>query len=74
MSYGTPIPFSVMFVTRKEKKVSSPRIKSNIYTVKHGLTIELEDLKLSRKILNHILSKHRKPSFRRVNMNLDKSG
>ena len=60
-----------MFVTRKEKKGKQSKDKEYIYTVKHGLTIELEDLKLSRKILNHILSKHRKPSFRRVNMNLD---
>ena len=63
--------FSVMFVTRKEKKGKRSKDKEYIYTVKHGLTIELEDLKLSRKILNHILSKHRRPSFRRVNMNLD---
>ena len=63
--------FSVMFVTRKEKKGKRSKDKEYIYTVKHGLTIEPEDLKLSRKILNHILSKHRRPSFRRVNMNLD---
>ena len=34
-------------------------------------TIEPEDLKLSRKVFNHILSKHSNPSFQHINMNLD---
>src|SRR5664279_1578826 len=64
-------PLSVMFVTRREKKGNRSDVKEYVYTVKRGLTIEPEDLKLSRKVFNHILSKHRKPSFQHINMNLD---
>jgi len=64
-------PLSVMFVTRREKKGNLSDVKEYVYTVKRGLTIEPEDLKLSRKVFNHILSKQRKPSFQHINMNLD---
>jgi putative transposase len=43
----------------------------NSYSVKPGVTIDEEVLKLSRKVLGHILSKHRTPSFNRINMALD---
>jgi ribosomal protein L37AE/L43A len=62
---------SVMFVTRREKKGNRSDVKEYVYTVKRGLTIEPEDLKLSRKVFNHILLKQRKPSFQHINMNLD---
>jgi len=42
-------PLSVMFVTRREKKGNLSDVKEYVYTVKRGLTIEPEDLKLSRK-------------------------
>src|SRR5664279_6644217 len=64
-------PFSMVFVTRREKKGNRADVKEYLYTVKRGLTIAPEDLKLSRKVFNHILSKHRKPSFQHINMNLD---
>jgi putative transposase len=60
-----------MFVTRREKKGNRSDVKEYVYTVKRGLTIEPEDMKLSRKVFKHILSKHRKPSFQHINMNLD---
>jgi hypothetical protein len=60
-----------MFVTGREKKGNRSDVKEYVYTGKRGLTIEPEDLKLSRKVFNHILSKHRKPSFQHINMNLD---
>ena len=61
-------PFSTVYIARKEKK---GKIKGHVYTAKQGITITHEDLKLSRKIFNSILGRHRKPSFRHANMNLD---
>jgi hypothetical protein len=43
-----------MFVTRREKKGNRSDVKEYVYTVKRGLTIKPEDLKLSRKVFNHI--------------------
>ena len=63
-------PFSMIFASRKEKK-GKGKAKEYVYTIKQGPAVEVGDLNLSRKILNRILSKHRKPSFKRVNMNLD---
>ena len=63
-------PFSMVLISRRGKGKQSNN-KEYVYTAKQGLTLLPEDLKLSRKIFNHILSKHRKPSFQHINMNLD---
>lgn len=39
--------------------------------LKDKVTIGKDDLTLARKIFSHVLSKHRKPSFRHINMALD---
>jgi len=39
--------------------------------LKHNLEIDVDALRLARKIFKRVLSKHRKPSMKRVNMALD---
>jgi putative transposase len=40
-------------------------------SMKHKLQIDTADLKLARRLFKHVVSRHRKPSFKRVNMALD---
>jgi len=45
--------------------------KYNLWYRKRLRNIDTNTLKLARKIFNHILSRHRKPSFKNISMHLD---
>jgi putative transposase len=45
--------------------------KYNLWYRKRLRDIDTDTLKLARKIFNHILSRHRKPSFKNISMHLD---